>query len=221
MKRVKTGIAGLDEMLHGGIPDKSVVLLSGGPGGGKTIFCSQFIHHGVENGEPGVFLSMEEEPKNVVANMKAFGWDLGQPGIELSKISLYNFDTVKETVQGLVEKVGAKRLVIDPITHFGLFFNRPIEIRRSLIDLVGLVKKIGVTAIMTAEIPVGQSGVSTYQVEEFVSDGVIVLRDLEKEGSRMRAVEILKMRGSAHDKSVCPFEITSKGIVVYPDQRIF
>jgi KaiC/GvpD/RAD55 family RecA-like ATPase len=218
---VKTGIAGLDEMLHGGIPEKSVVLLSGGPGGGKTILCSQFINYGVENGEPGVYITMEEEPRNLIANMKAFGWDLGQQGVELSRITLYNFDSVKETVQSLVEKTGAKRLVIDPITHFGLFFDRSIEIRRNLIDLISLVKKIGVTTIMTAEIPVGKTSISTYQVEEFVTDGVIILRDLEKEGSRMRAMEILKMRGSAHEKSLCPFEITNKGIVVYPDQRIF
>ncbi len=221
MKRLKTGILGLDEMLHGGIPERSVVLLSGGPGGGKTILCSQFINYGVVNGEPGVYLTMEEDPKSLIANMKVFGWDLGQPGVELSKISLYNFDTVKETVQSLVEKVDAKRLVIDPITHFGLFFDRPMEIRRSLIELITLIKKIGVTTILTAEIPVGSKGISTYKVEEFVSDGVIVLHDLEKEGSRMRAIEVLKMRGSDHEKSLCPFNITSKGIVVYPDQRIF
>ena len=169
MKRVKTGITGLDEMLHGGIPERSVVLLSGGPGGGKTILCSQFINYGAGNGEPGVYLTMEEDPKSLIVNMKAFGFDMAQSSIELSRISLYNFDTVKETVHSLVEKLGAKRLVIDPITHFGLFFDRSIEIRRNLIDLISLIKKIGVTTILTAEIPVGDKGISTYKVEEFVT----------------------------------------------------
>jgi circadian clock protein KaiC len=232
MAKVKTGVKGLDEILHGGIPEKNVVLLSGGPGSGKTILCSQFINYGLKNGQPGVYITMEEEPDQLILNMKTFGVDLSQKGIELSKVTLYNFDTVKETIQGLVEKVHAKRLVIDPITHLGLFFDRSIEIRRSLIDLVTLIKKLGVTAILTAEIPEGPKldvsnnavfspCISTYGVEEFVTDGVIVLRDIQKEGSRSRAVEILKMRGSKHERTLCPFEITSKGIVIYPDQRVF
>jgi KaiC/GvpD/RAD55 family RecA-like ATPase len=221
MPKVKTGVPGLDEILHGGVPGQNVVLLSGGPGSGKTILCSQFINYGVMSGEPGVYITMEEEPEQLILNMKAFGWDLGQPGVELSKITLYNFDTVKDTIQGLVEKIGAKRLVIDPITHLGLFFDRNIEVRRSLIDLVSLIKRMGVTAILTAEIPVGEKGVSTYKVEEFVTDGVIVLRDIKKEGSRSRAIEIVKMRGSGHERALSPFKITKKGIVIYPNQPVF
>lgn len=224
MAKLKTGIPGLDTLTFGGIPEKNVVLLSGGPGSGKSIMCSQFITYGALSDEPGVYITMEEEPDQLISNMAKFGMDMKDPNIEISKMTLYNFETLKDTVSGLVEKIRAKRLVIDPITHLGLFFDRNIEIRRSLVDLVDTVKRLGVTAILSAEIPTGfmsEGKVSTYGVEEFVTDGVIVLHNVKREGARIHAVEVLKMRGSEHEKAICPFDITKKGIVVYPDQRIF
>ena len=77
MHRVKTGIPGMDEILHGGIPERNVVLLSGGPGTGKSIFCQQFLFKGVEEyDEPGILIALEEHPVQIRINMEQFGWDV-------------------------------------------------------------------------------------------------------------------------------------------------
>ena len=224
MKRIKTGIMGLDSSLAGGIPEASVVLLSGGPGSGKTIFCSQFLNNGAKNKEPGIYLTMEEDPKQLVSNMKQFGWNLNDPLIQISKLTLHNFDTLKKTIVSMVESRKVKRVVVDPITPLGLFFERKVEIRKSLVDLVSTLKELGVTTILSAEIPKGnvhEGSVSTYGVEEFVTDGVIVLHNIQREGNKQRVLEIVKMRGSKHEITLSPFEISDKGIVVYPDHQIF
>lgn len=219
--KVKTGIPGLDELLIGGLPEKSVVLVSGGPGSGKSILCAQFLYNGALHDEPGVYISMEEGPDQIINNMKKFGWNLADPKIQVEKLSLYNFDAMKDTIRGLVEKGKAKRLVIDPITHLGLFFDRRIEIRKSLVELSELIKRLEISALFSAEIPKGTRGISTWNMEEFVADGVIVLHDLVKEGSTQKTLQVLKMRGSDHDKELHPFEISSRGIKVFHKDRVF
>ena len=219
--RVKTGIPGLDPLLQGGIPRGNVVLLSGGTGSGKTVICSQFIAEGVKRGEPGLFISLEEGTDQIISNMKLFGLDMADKGIDLVNVSLHNFDVVKDEVRALAEEFGAKRLVIDPITQLGLFFERSIEVRRGLVELIGRIKKLGITTLLTTEIKEGSAGISSYGVEEFVVDGVIVLRKISRHGARLGALEILKMRGTDHERVLHPYEITKQGVVVYPDQSIF
>ncbi|MCD6373614.1 MAG: KaiC domain-containing protein, partial [Thermococcus sp.] len=76
VRKVKTGIPGMDEILHGGIPERNAVLLSGGPGTGKTIFSQQFLWNGLQMGEPGIYVALEEHPVQVRQNMAGFGWDV-------------------------------------------------------------------------------------------------------------------------------------------------
>ncbi|MEM3390848.1 MAG: ATPase domain-containing protein, partial [Archaeoglobaceae archaeon] len=74
--RLKTGIPGMDEILNGGIPERNVVLLSGGPGTGKTIFGQQFLWYGLQSNEPGVYVALEEHPVQIRQNMASFGWNV-------------------------------------------------------------------------------------------------------------------------------------------------
>ena len=76
VERVKTSVPGLDEILNGGIPKRNVVLLSGGPGTGKSILSMQFLWGGLQLGEPGVYVALEEHPVQVRVNMRNFGWDV-------------------------------------------------------------------------------------------------------------------------------------------------
>ncbi|HKZ45600.1 MAG TPA: ATPase domain-containing protein, partial [archaeon] len=108
---------------------------------------------------------------------------------------------------------------IDPTTIISLFFEKPLEIRRSIIDLDRIVKKLGCTSILVCEIPEGSKGISAFGVEEFVADGIIVMHCYETE-TFTRALSIRKMRATKHDIGVHPIEITRDGVVVYPTKRV-
>ncbi len=225
IERVKTGIPGLDELIEGGIPRGFTVLVSGGPGTGKTILSLQFLVRGATKyGEKGVYVSLEEYPENLIKYVSiTFKWPLRdlikEKKLSMVRSDIYDFEKFKAMIETEVEKIKAERLVIDPITVMSLFFERPLEMRRSLLDLDRLLKKLNCTTLVTCEIPEGSASISSFGIEEFTSDGIIVLYFLPK--SFPRAIRVRKMRATNIDTNIHPFEIKRDGIVVYPSERIF
>lgn len=224
IRRVSTGIPGLDDLIEGGIPEGSTVLVSGGPGSGKTILSLQFLIAGATKGEKGVYISLEEDTNRLRDYIsKVFEWPLEkllrEKKLIMIKAEFFDFEKFKNLVENEVEKNGAKRLAIDPITVLSLFFERPLEIRRSLLELDRLLKKLECTTLLTCEIPEGSRSISSFGIEEFTSDGIILLYYLLK--GYPRALSVRKMRATRHDIGIHPFEITRKGIVVYPREKIF
>ncbi|MDI6806437.1 MAG: ATPase domain-containing protein [Candidatus Aenigmarchaeota archaeon] len=220
-ERVETGIAGLDKMLNGGFPKGSTILISGGPGTGKSLLSLQFLINGaMQFGENGVYISFEEYPERIIKNVSFFGWPIQElmekKKLEIIRSELYEFDKFKILISNHVEGIGAQRLVIDPITVISLFFERPLEIRRSLLDLDRLFKRLGCTTLLTCEIPEGKRAISSFGIEEFMSDGIIYLYS-----KPTRALTVIKLRASAHDEIVRPFKIIKKGIVVNPKEYAF
>lgn len=225
IERTKTGIKGLDQLLSGGFPKESTILLTGGPGTGKTTFCLDYLVKGaIEHKESGVYISLEEAPKRTIENFKSsFSWPLDElikkKMLKFVKAELYDFDKLKILIEDEVEAMQAKRLVIDPITIISLYFEKPLEIRRSIFDLDRTVKKLGCTSLLVCEIPEGKKGISAFGVEEFVTDGIIVMHYRE-DGKFIRGLSIRKMRATRHDTRIHPLEITKDGIVVYPTERL-
>ena len=135
------------------------------------------------------------------------------------KSDIYDFEKFKSLIETNVEKIGAKRIVIDPLTVISLFFERPLDLRRSLLDLDKLLKKLNCTTILTCEIPEGINSISSFGIEEFTSDGIILLSYFQ--GSP-RGISIRKMRATNHDADIHPFEIKEKkGITVYSSDKLF
>jgi len=224
VERVKTGIPGLDELINGGIPSGSTILLSGTSGAGKTIFCSQFIYNGAKSfNEPGVYLSVEEPIENIRRNMKLFGIDF-EPLEKKGKIKLVTFDPLAEdlieTLRSAISSINAKRVCVDSLVGWSLVLEKPRDIRRGLINLRMTLKSFNCTSILTTEIPAGDTGISRFKVEEFIVDGVIVLNYIKRDRVFERSVMIWKMRGTSHSKKIHPFEITEKGIVIYPEEEV-
>ena len=220
MERVPTGIKGLDDLIGGGFPKGSTILVTGGPGTGKTTFGMNFLVSGcLKFKEKGLYISLEEDIERVRRSMEiSFNWPLGQlikkGFLKMVKAELYDFDKLRMLIEDEVESIKAERLVIDPITILSLYFENPLEIRRGIIRLDKMLKKMGCTTILTCEIPEGMSGISSFGVEEFTSDGIIILKLFQKKGKYFRTLTIRKMRATKHEIGLHPMEITKDGIVV-------
>lgn len=222
MERIQTGLEGLDSILDGGLPKGSVTLISGGSGTLKTILCTQFIYQGATLfKEPGIFVTVEDSPTHFSWNMESFSWDI-QALEEKNLMKLYRvkFDPQKDistqlaaelsAISDLVHRMKAKRLVIDSTTAFGIWFSNPGELRYLLYQFVSTLRELGCTTLLTAETKGGKTDFSALGVEEFVSDGVIMLYFTPPN----RSIFVRKMRGTNHSKKIHPLELNSKGILV-------
>ena len=241
---VQTGIPGVDALLGGvGIPRGHNILVSGGPGSGKTTFAMQFLSVGARDlGEPGLYISLDEEPEDIKKNMASFGWDVHQLEREkklifinvspvrtssteqagLLQLGMKEFKLVKllEAVREGVEEIGARRLVIDPVTIFTLQYPDEIERIYAMRDLIADFRKNGCTNLLISELR-GTGLDREHQFEEYLVQGVILLRTVMKGDRWNRMFQVTKMRGLAVDNQPRPYEITGGGIEVYPSLTVF
>ncbi|MDO8647663.1 MAG: ATPase domain-containing protein [Candidatus Diapherotrites archaeon] len=222
VEKIQTGIEGLDKLLQGGFPKGAIVLLSGGAGTLKTIAATQFLYNGAKlYKEPGIFVTVEESVKNIGWNIESFNWDI--KGLEEKNlIKLYRLklnperdiktqvDEELKTIGDLIKKIGAKRLVIDSTTAFGVWIKEPGELRYLLYKFTNDLKELGCTTILTAETKGGKTDFSAFGVEEFVVDGVVAMYFSPPN----RSIFVRKMRGTDHSKKVHPMELNANGVEV-------
>lgn len=206
-KKSPLGIAELDESLRGGFPARSVILLSGNAGSGKTILSTQFLYNGaVKCGEKGVYVSFAENRDDFYRNMLSLGMDmrsLERKGLFkfIDMVTMQGEDALKIITEKIVKttsEMNAKRLVIDSLSALLQTMNAA-EARTFLHTVLGKVTKSpGVTTLVLGEIPYGE-GKTGLGVEEFVADGVILLTHMDKTSSANRRLTIAKMRGTPLD----------------------
>ncbi len=212
--RIASGIRGLDEIIDGGIPENFVVLLTGEVGTGKTIFGLQFL---CSAKEPGVYMSLEKEVSELRETSKSFGWDAErleqERRLNLVKFDPYRLEDVLEVIENSIREIKARRIVIDSISTLGIYVREISELRHIIIQLGTVMENNRCTALLTSEIP-HQGTLSRFGVEEFVSDGVIVLGKSLSADEYVRTVHISKMRMSNHSKKIYKYDITKEGIVI-------
>jgi circadian clock protein KaiC len=221
--RLSTGIAGLDEMLGGGIQRGDSVVLAGPTGSGKTSFAAQFVAAGLRAGETGVIAVFEEHPEQYLTRASTLGLDLREAVREnkLRVIYLRPLDlSVDETLQEIreaVEQVGATRVVIDSISGFEMALAPTFreDFRESLYRLVGTLTGLGVTIFSTVEVVECQTGsVFTGYRVSFLTDVILSQRYVEIEGELRKVLLVVKARGSAHSAEFRAYEITGSGVVL-------
>ncbi len=230
LRKSLTGIKGLDEITGGGLPKGRPTLVSGGAGAGKTMFALEFLVRGATQfGEPGVFISFEETVPDLTTNAASLGFDLDRlvatqklfldhvhvSRSEIAESGAYNLDGLFIRIADAVQRVGARRVVLDTLeTLFGELHNAGIlraEIRR----LFGWLKDRGLTTVITAERDRPEK-LTRHGIEEFVSDCVIVLDHRTRDEISTRRLRIVKYRGSTHGTNEYPFLIDEHGISVLP-----
>ena len=237
-------------MLGGGFPKARTILVVGSPGSGKTILAIQFLRAGAVAGERSIYVTFDERPEQVKENVSSFGWDLDSlegegkvmfvdatpfrragtvsAGTKEARGGLPMYETVPEvtlgglveTVKRLAEEEGVTRLAVDPITSLSVRYHSPIRRRRAMLMLFDALSSTGATCLVNSELRTSMLS-RRFQLEEYLSQGVVLLRTGIHEGNVIRGIQVEKMRGIAHDTQLRPYIIGQNGIEVYAKDKVF
>jgi KaiC/GvpD/RAD55 family RecA-like ATPase len=240
---VPTGVKGVDSLLDGkGIPRGYTILVLGAPGSGKTTFGLQFLKAGTEDGERGVYVSMDEQPEMLLANAESLGLgvkELVDSGamtiIDASPIRVlparlklgvteggrreFALATLVTSITEAVDKTKATRIVVDPVSTLTVHFADDYERRVAFLDLLAAITKTHCTTLLLAELA-EQSEFRRHHFEEFLAHGVMLLTRQRVEGSYTRVFNVEKMRAINHDSQPHPYTIAQGGIQVFPDEQV-
>lgn len=225
--RVKTNIPGFDELVEGGFPKGSNVLITGVPGTGKTIFSLEYLHNGATlEKEKGIYFTFEEKREALINQAKQFGWDLEklEKTGKIKIISIGTEDINKNTVNDMIEiitKTKTKRVIIDSITT--LSFLSPhsngtdgnvnsYSIKKFLYSFLTKFKEIeDLTTIFISQ----KDEKISNTISEYICDGIINIDYESLGGEYSRNLTIPKMRQTKNNEDLHPMEIGKKGIVVH------
>ena len=224
MERVKTGVKGLDEMLGGGFLPETANLVEGAPGTGKSTLGMQFIYNGITQfNEPGLIMTFEEFPQQYYRDAETFGWDFR--GLEQAdklrvimtspEVGKSDLERVGGRIESIAREIGARRILVDSLSHFERLSDDPVELRGVLFGFINALKREGLTSVLTREslALIGENSSAEEEVA-FVADSYLMLRYVEIESAIRRALLVLKLRGSDHAKDIRQFEVTPSGIEV-------
>jgi len=234
--RVDTGIKGLDELLHGGLPRGSITLVSGTPGTGKTILCFQFINAGIAAGEKCLFLTSDDRIPNLMAQARELGFNFDAAAQNGQLRFLYlnpEKHTLHHDLEEELQNTNYTRLVLDSLTPLSempiwvvsrgteiipaddSMSNSPFPLnsiqamRVHLRRLMNILKSEQCTCLVTSEVPEGSRDLSRDSISEFMVDGIFVL-DLDPTMDR-RKITIRKMRATKHTLKPHTIEISERG----------
>jgi len=219
-RRLTTGIAGLDEMMGGGVPEGYALMVVGPSGSGKSLMSTQFILEGIRQNEPGVIAVFEKRPEEYLQTLPA-GGQLAQLIHAGSVRMMYlrpldlSVEEAMEELRRLILEVGAKRVVIDSLSGFEVALAPAYreDFRESLYRMVGALTGLGATVVVTCELiesyielRLTPAGVA------FLADGIVLQRYVEAHGALGRAMAVVKLRGCAHSKALRAYDIDDAGI---------
>ena len=242
--RTPTGIEGLDSMIGGGIPSGSVLLVTGGPGAGKTTLAIQYLVNGfLEYGESGIFVSLDVPQRKVFREASSHGWDLeklcsegkiafidGSPFTRLGAYRATGFKVPERSytvqvrelcddIKSVTASIKSKRVSVDTLAALTLQFPDTIQRREVILELFEAVSSGGGTAVITDEIRERES--EPIKLEEYLADGLVMLRSSQIERRQVRMIEVEKMKASAIDDQIRPYILDKDGFSVLSDKDIF
>jgi KaiC/GvpD/RAD55 family RecA-like ATPase len=237
--RVPTGIPGLDELISGGFAGNTVNLVSGPAGSAKSLMALQYIYNGVkDHDETGIYLTLEEPRENILRALNAYGMDITkyeEEGkfilLDLGEVrrrvnvseeeGVIGFSALIELLKNLMDFTGAKRFALDSVTAVGLYYeDSPGVLRRELFKFAGFLKEKDITSLLITE-SIENGQLTRYGIEQFIADSFIVFGLEDMKGELRRTVTVRKMRFTKHDTMKHPMLITSSGINVSAESKVF
>jgi circadian clock protein KaiC len=217
-RRVSSGVVGLDQLLGGGLLERSVTLVSGSTGIGKSTLGLQFVAEGVKRREPGLFVSLEEGPAQILATAESLGFALSKA----VKAGLVEFiylsrehTPASQFLAILADKIAEKKIkrVVDSVGHIVPEGHIEEELQRLLFALVARFKALGATTVLTLE---SKAMHSTDAIADHglspVADNIIMLRYMRGPGEIRPSLAVIKTRGSAHDFGTHHYTLAKGGI---------
>jgi KaiC domain protein len=231
LARIDLGIDGLDEMIQGGVPERSLMVTIGSAGTGKTTFGLQFLHHALQQGERGIYITLEESRERVInsATEKGLAFDEyaenGQLAVvDLDPVEMANsLRSIRSELPRLIESFDATRLVLDSVSLLEMMYEDRAKRRNEIFDFTRSLKNAGVTTMLTSEASDEHAYTSRHGIVEYLTDAVFVLQYVRPDDFRETrlAIEIQKIRDANHSRETKPYEITNDGLSVYRQANIF
>jgi len=225
IRKLKTHIQGLDKILHGGFPEGKTILVSGGPGTGKSVLGLEFIYRGAMSGHPGIFLSFEEAGEDIRQNALTFGWDLaaleqagsfflmeGQVGPDILRSGDFNLKGLLAIIDGKAKEMGARRIAIDAMDILMRFFDDLKRQQNEIFSLSHWLKDRKITSLLTTK-SATVKGSYEYNYLDFMVDCVIYLDQRVRDQVNTKRLQVLKYRGSGYDTNEYPFLIRDHGMI--------
>lgn len=242
----KTGIEGVDALLSNGIPEGSAILIEGGPGSGKTLFCLQIGINMIKAGHKVLYMSFEEREDRLREHMRSFGFN----PVEYEKKGLlcirrFNALDIARSVEALLSEAKKELLIdvqpvlipgdfkpdlilVDSLTSISSAFSgEEYRFRIYMEQLFRYLENHNISSLLIRETPVpthigGLQGDEKAAAISFLSDGIIVIYNvLYENGSRGRGLEVFKLRGEHFDRKLVELEIVDKkGVVVNPRKQL-
>ncbi|WP_251328304.1 KaiC domain-containing protein [Haloplanus pelagicus] len=231
IERIDLGIEGLDDMILGGVPKRSLISVIGSAGTGKTTFGLQFLNRALTEGKRGVYVTLEESTDRIFDTAREKGWSFAEYADE-GRLAIVHLDpvemanslaSIRSDLPELVKDFGADRLVLDSVSLLEMMYDHPSDRRSEVYQFTRSLKEAGVTTLVTSEASGDDPYSSRYGIIEYLADAVFVLqyvRPSDFQETRL-AVEIQKIRDANHSRETKPYEITDEGLSVYRQANIF
>ncbi|NUC73571.1 KaiC domain-containing protein [Haloterrigena sp. SYSU A558-1] len=231
LPRLELGIEGLDRMIQGGVPERSLLVAMGSAGTGKTTFGLQFLEHGLARGENAVYITLEESRRRVIDSATEKGYPFDEylaedrlAVVDVDPVEMANsLQSITNELPTLIEEFDAARLVLDSVSLLEMMYEDRATRRNEIYDFTRSLKEAGVTALLTSEASEESPYASRYGIVEYLTDAVFVLQYVRPDDFRETrlAVEIQKIRDANHSREKKPYEITDEGISVYQQANLF
>jgi KaiC domain protein len=217
-------------MIQGGVPRRHLIVTIGSAGTGKTTFGLEFLHHGLENGENSVFITLEQSREDIISTANERGWEFDRyeeenslAVVDLDPVEMANsLDNIRGELPELIREFGADRIVLDSVSLLEMMYDDQAKRRTQVFDFTRSLKEAEVTTFLTSEASENNPYASRHGIIEYLTDAVFILQYVRADMQETRlAVEILKIRNANHSREKKPYDITDTGISVYQQANIF